>query len=142
MIKNGKTRMIMMIVGCGLLGYSCGGDSPVPYVRTDFTVNIYTCNLINVGGYEYFTGGYAGFFVYRVDLGTFYAYDRACAYDWESGGYVVLDSNNSFQLQCQRCGSTFNILNGYPQGSKTKASSPLRAYNARMEGDQWLRVYN
>ncbi|MDR1792896.1 MAG: hypothetical protein LBR36_05595 [Bacteroidales bacterium] len=120
----------------------CQTDTPVPRVKTNFIVDINTNRLIMVGGYEYFTGGIQGFIVYHVDMNTFVAYDRACAFDWESNGYVIVDPQNTFQLLCEQCGSTYNILNGYPQGANCKATQPLRSYNVRIESDDKIRVYD
>ncbi|MDR1459427.1 MAG: hypothetical protein LBI60_04365 [Bacteroidales bacterium] len=103
-------------------------------------MSIYSNNLIHVGGYEYFTGGISGIIVYRVDMSNFCVYDRACPLDWNENGYVVFDPA-TLQLICQSCGSTFNILNGYPM-TNSKANSPLRSYPSRLIDDMTLHVYN
>jgi len=124
------------------LGTSCGDVvTGVPVSNVNFTVSIYGNKLAQVGGYEYFKGAIAGVFVYRVDLETFCAYDRACPYDYKEDGYVSVDDSNSFQLICGRCHSTFNILNGYPVGN-VKAEAPLRSYKAVLIDDINLKVYN
>jgi nitrite reductase/ring-hydroxylating ferredoxin subunit len=124
-----------------LIFISCKGDvSTIPYTRVNFTAPIYSTNLIHVGGYEYFTGGISGIIVYRVDMTNFCAYDRACPYDWSDDGYVIYDPA-TLQLECQVCGSTFNVLNGYPM-ENTKAKTPLRSYQARLINDMTLHVYN
>lgn len=110
----------------------------IPIRDVNFTVSINTTNLIHTGGYEYFTGGISGIVIYRFDINTFYAYDRACPYDWEDGGRVdVVD----LKLYDTLCGSSFNLLNGYPySGSKT--DQPLRQYNTSLIDDFTLQVYN
>ena len=132
-------RVCILIMIC--LSVSCN-DVPtsVPIANVNFTVSIYTNGLAHVGGHEYFTGAIRGLVVYRVDMNTFCAYDRACPYDWKDGGYVSVDTANSFQLICESCHSTFNILTGYPVGN-VKADAPLREYNAKLVDDFNLRVY-
>lgn len=134
-----KYIYVLSLIG---LTCSCGEVvTPVPVARVNFTVPIYSCGLVHVGGYEYFTGAIKGLIVYRANMDEFHAYDRACPYDWREGGYVSVDSSNCFQLICACCHSTFNILNGYPIG-KVKADAPLREYKAVLVDGINLRVYN
>jgi hypothetical protein len=126
--------VVLMFISCE------GGVSTIPHTRVNFTVSVYTNNLIHVGGYEYFTGGVSGVIVYRLDMNSFCVYDRACPYDWENNGYVVFDPA-TLQLKCQECGSTFNILNGYPM-MNSKANAPLQSYQARLIDEATLHVYN
>ncbi|MDR1878937.1 MAG: hypothetical protein LBQ64_05170 [Bacteroidales bacterium] len=124
-----------------VLNASCvDRNNAVPYTKVNFTVLVSSSNLIHVGGYDYFTGGISGILIYRLDMNTFYAYDRACPYDWEDNGYVIFDPA-SMQLKCETCGSTFNILNGYPM-ENSKAASPLRLYQTNFIDDITLHVYN
>ncbi|MDD3280601.1 MAG: hypothetical protein PHC83_03410 [Bacteroidales bacterium] len=112
--------------------------STIPIRNVNFTVSINTTKLVHIGGYEYFTGGISGIIIYRFDMTTFYAYDRACPYDWEKGGRVsVVD----LKLHDSLCKSTFNLLNGYPY-SGSKAEQPLRQYQATLIDDITLQVYN
>lgn len=113
-------------------------EDTIPYKRIHFSVSIPSTNLINVGGYEYFTGGVSGIVVYRFDMNTFLAYDLACPYDWEKGGSVRVE--NSIYLYDSLCGSIFNILDGSPVAGP--AETPLRMYQTFMEDEFTLRVYN
>ena len=131
----------MSVFSLTCLSLSCEQPTAVPVAKVDFTKSIYANNLANVGGYEYFSGGISGVFVYRVSMTDFYAYDRACSYDWKDGGYVSVNDSNSFQLICGRCHSTYNILSGVPIGN-VKAEAPLRQYKATLIDDFNLRVYN
>ena len=142
MISNPFQRLKFagLVICLAFLITSCEQETPVPYTPVDFTVSIYSNNLVHVGNYEYFSGGIRGIVVYRLDLTTFYAYDRACPYDWEYGSYVEVDSVDNITLIDYDCGSTFNILNGYPMNGK--ATQPLRSYNAVMVDNVNLRVYN
>ena len=130
------------IFGMICLNWSCGDrTNSVPVANVNFTVQLHSCELVHVGGYEYFSGAIKGLVVYRVDMTNFCAYDRACPYDWKENGRVSIDSLNPFELICDRCQSTFNILTGYPIGT-TKADAPLRAYKATLINDFNLRISN
>ena len=125
-----------------LLFASCGDKTrnDIPYEKFNFTRSINSTNLIHVGMHEYFSGGVCGIVVYRVDMSTFLAYDRACPYDWRDNGYVIYDPA-TLQLICESCGSTFNILNGSPMGN-SKAKTSLRQYKVRLIDDMTLQVFN
>jgi len=131
----------MSVFSLMCLSLSCKPPTPVPVAKVDFTVSIYANSLANVGGHEYFTGAIQGLVVYRINMTEFCAYDRACSYDWEDGGYVSVNDSNSFQLICGTCHSTYNILSGVPIGN-VKAEAPLRQYKATLIDDFNLRVYN
>ena len=84
-------RKLGAVIGISLLMNACDmQNTTIPIRHVNFTVSINSTNLIHVGGHEYFTRGISGIVVYRFDMTTFYAYDRACPYDWEEGGRVVL----------------------------------------------------
>ena len=143
-MKDFSVKFGRLLLPMVFLTASCGDiPTPVPVVpNLNFYTSIYTNNLMHVGGYEYFTGAIRGLVVYRVDMTTFCAYDRACSYDWREEGYVSVDTSNTFRLICGQCHSTFSILSGYPIGNANKAEAPLRAYKATMVDDINLRVYN
>jgi len=126
----------------GLMGFiSCKEPTPVPIANVNFTTNTAANHLANPGGYEYFTGAVQGLIVYRFDMSTFFAYDRACSYDWKEGGYVSINDSNCFQLICGTCHSTYTISDGIPVG-EVQAKAPLRRYKATLIDDFILRVYN
>jgi len=136
-------KRFLIICGCMfslMCLNSCEVVTPVPVANVNFTTSIYSNGLVHLGGHAYFTGAIKGLIVYRVDMNNFKAYDRACSYDWKDDGYVTLDTANTFLLICDKCHSTFNILNGYPIGD-VKAEAPLREYNAIMIDDINLRIY-
>jgi nitrite reductase/ring-hydroxylating ferredoxin subunit len=127
-----------------LLCSSCRtvNDDIVPYAKVSFNISLNIGNLVHVGGCESYSGGVRGVVVYRLDMTTFYAYDRACPHDWKSGGRVVYNTN-TMMLKCEECGSCFSILNGYPMSDTiTVATTPLRAYQARMIDDYTLHISN
>ncbi|MGI6292398.1 MAG: Rieske (2Fe-2S) protein [Bacteroidales bacterium] len=132
-------RKLGAVIGISLLMNACDmQNTTIPIRHVNFTVSINSTNLIHVGGHEYFTGGISGIVVYRFDMTTFYAYDRACPYDWEEGGRVSVVNSTLYD---SLCGSSFNILNGYPY-SNSKAELPLRHYQATLIDDFTLQVYN
>ena len=131
----------LCILSTVCLFWACDVPTTVPVAKVNFTLPVYSNNLVRVGGYEYVTGAIKGLVIYRSDMETFYAYDRACPYDWKEDGYVVVDSTNSFQLICENCQSTFSISTGYPIG-KVKADAPLRPYRVVMIDDFNIRVSN
>ena len=120
---------------------SCGDNynGTVPYTKVSFNISLNTGNLVHVGGCEYYTGGINGVVVYRLDMVNFLAYDRACPYDWADGGRVVYDPA-TLALNCEECGSIFNVLDGYPK--EGIATSPLRSYLARMIDDYTVHISN
>ncbi len=131
-----KLRLIIVIA---LILSACNTtNTSIPIRHVNFTVAINSTNLIHVGGHEYFTGGISGIVVYRFDMTTFYAYDRACPYDWEDGGRVSVVGATLYD---SLCGSSFNILNGYPY-SNSKAALPLRQYQTTLINDFTLQIYN
>ena len=135
---SGKISCLLLIIS---LLISCKGSvDTIPYTKVNFTVPIYANGLIHVGGYEYFTGGISGIVVFRLDMSNFCVYDRACPEDWSSGGYVNFDPA-TLQLKCDKCGSAFNILDGYPM-TDSKANIYLRAYQSRLIDDVRLHIYN
>ena len=114
----------------------------IPNTKVDFTIypnDAIYYKLNTYGGYEYFTGGVNGIIVYRLDEWTFYAYDRACSYDWEEAGSWLFVSPSGITLVDSLCGSTFNILDGSVINGP--AVYPARKYNTRYDGMK-LRVYS
>ena len=132
-------RLLLLCVFLMLGAVSCKSpESTIPYRKIHFTVSVPSTDLINVGGYEYFTGGVQGVVVYRFDMHTFLAYDRACPHDWDKGGRVKMI--NSVYLYDSLCGSMFNILDGAPVSGP--AETPLKAYQTYLEDEFTLRVFN
>lgn len=121
----------------------CDIDHPtIPEVKVNFTIypnNVDYVNLNYYGGYMYFTGGVAGIVVYRLDNTTFFAYDRACPYDWEEHDAWIWVEESGLTLIDRHCGSRFNILDGSVISGPAKY--PLKMYRTRYDG-MILKVYN
>lgn len=114
----------------------------IPYKKVDFTIypnDVMYYKLNTYGGYEYFTGGVNGIVIYRLDEWSFYAFDRACSYDWENLDSWVWVHPNGIMLIDSCCGSVFNILDGTVISGP--ARYPLRQYYTRYDGWQ-LRVFD
>ncbi|MBP5710190.1 MAG: hypothetical protein J6W84_04365 [Bacteroidales bacterium] len=122
----------------------CGGykHATIPEVDVNFTIypnDASYAALNHIGGYMYFTGGVAGIVIYRLDGGTFLAYDRACPYDWEDKEAWIKVESSGLTLIDEHCGSRFNILDGGV--IEGPAQFPLKCYKTRFDG-MVLRVYN
>ena len=114
----------------------------IPYKKVDFIIypnDVMYYKLNTYGGYEYFTGGVNGIVVYRLDEWSFYAFDRACSYDWENPDSWLWVHPNGIRLIDSGCGSVFNILDGSVVSGPARYE--LRQYYTRYDGWQ-LRVYN
>lgn len=137
-----RNFVIIALLSC-IIMLSCDtyNHPTIPYRKVDFTIypnDVMYYKLNTYGGYEYFTGGVNGIIVYRLDEWTFYAYDRACSFDWQEPGSWIKMHPNGIMLIDSLCGCTFNILDGNVLSGPAK--SPLRRYNTRFDG-QRLRIY-
>jgi len=136
--------VIVTLLMSMLLLMSCDNINhpTIPYKRVDFTIypnDVMYYKLNTYGGYEYFTGGVNGVVVYRLDEWSFYAFDRACSFDWDNPDSWLWMHPNGIMLVDSCCGSVFNILDGSVISGP--ARYPLRQYYTRYDGWQ-LRVYN
>ncbi len=135
---------LILLLGIFTSFYSCGGydHKTIPTVKVNITIypdDITYANLNYIGGYEYLTGGVAGIIVYRVDMTTFMAYDRACPYDWEDTHAWVCVDESGIMLVDEHCGSYFNILDGSVISGPAQYS--LKFYKTTYDGRR-LRIYN
>jgi len=136
--------VIVALLMSMLLLMSCDNINhpTIPYKKVDFTIypnDVMYYKLNTYGGYEYFTGGVNGVVVYRLDEWSFYAFDRACSFDWDNPDSWLWMHPNGIMLVDSCCGSVFNILDGSVISGP--ARYPLRQYYTRYDGWQ-LRVYN
>ena len=114
----------------------------IPNVRVNFTIypdNVNYYNLNYIGGHEYFTGGVAGIIVYRIDMTTFVAYDRACPHDWEDPKAWLVVDESGLLIVDEHCGSRFNILDGSIIDGPSQFN--LKCYKTSYDGRR-LRIYN
>lgn len=131
--------LMMLLTICACDGYK---HSTIPERDVNFTIypnDAAYAPLNHVGGYMYFTGGVAGIIVYRLDVGTFLAYDRACPYDWQDSHAWIWVDESGLTLSDSLCGSQFNILDGGVISGPSPY--PLKTYKTRFDG-MILRVYN
>lgn len=137
-------KLIFILIAAVICG-SCNGryeHETIPNVDLRFTIYPNSTTYLNLnyyGGYEYFTGGVAGVIVYRLDETTFFAYDRACPYDWEDPDSWLWVDESGILIVDYCCGAKFNILDGTPVSGPT--TLPLKHYKCRYDGASLL-VYN
>lgn len=141
-----KFSVFSKIAALGLLLAFCRCDGyehdTIPNVKVNFTIypnDVTYYNLNYIGGYEYFTGGVAGIIVYRVDLSTFVAYDRACPHDWEDPDAWLSVDESGLMIVDPHCGSRFNILDGSVIDGPSKFI--LKYYKTSFDGRR-LRIYS
>ena len=87
----------------------------IPYTKVD--VYIYPSqplyNKLNmIGGWAYVSGGYKGIIVYRKDLDTFNAYERACTFDPEESCSLVEVTADNLTCVDSCCNSKFRLVDG------------------------------
>ena len=137
-------KFTFFILTIAVLFVRCGGyeHETIPNVRVNFTIypdDVTYYNLNFIGGYEYFTGGVAGIIVYRIDMSTFIAFDRACPYDWEEPEAWLWVEESGLTICDQHCGSRFNILDGSVINGP--ARFPLKYYKTNYDGRR-LRIHS
>lgn len=137
-------RLGLCALAMAVLLVSCNGfeHETIPNVSVNFTIypdNVNYYNLNYIGGYEYFTGGVAGIIVYRIDMNTFVAYDRACPHDWEDPAAWLEVDESGLMIIDKHCGSRFNILDGSIIDGPTRYN--LKYYHTSYDGRR-LRIYN
>lgn len=138
-------KLKIIIFALILIGFIACDDtkSKVPTISVNFTIDLNDTQyykLNSYGGYEYFTGGYAGILVYNNN-GEFIAYDRACPYDINCEKVIVNDDelDNISHPKC--CESEFSIL--YGSVRKGPATEPLKSYRCIYnENTKVLQVVN
>ena len=120
-----------------LLSFGCTKyKGPLPNVYVDFKINPdldihYDLHLI--GSHAYVTGGVNGIVIYRLSMDAFTAFDRACPHDWDAPEEPrVFVESNGITLKCEKCETTYNILDG----GKIKGASkyPLKQYFTTYDG--------
>ena len=135
-LRNNIGLYILVIAATMTLCVSCGGDKQcnVSIGATNFSIepNV-TYGLYNVGGFQYFTGGYRGVVVVRTGYDRFAAFERACPED-NNTAVVVSEEWGSTMLECPTCHSCFIVeADGMPlDGSATRC--PLYQYNTTYSG--------
>lgn len=145
-MRNFVRRLSLFLLLFSTLALCCCDGykhATIPEVNVNFTIHPNDAQyaaLNHVGGYMYFTGGVAGIIIYRLDVSTFLAYDRACPYDWDkSKDAWICVEESGLTLADAHCGSRFNILDGGVISGP--AQFPLKTYKTRYDG-MILRVYN
>lgn len=137
-------KVVAFAILSSVLFWRCNGfeHETIPNVRVNFTIypdNVNYHNLNYIGGHEYLTGGVAGIIVYRIDMSTFVAYDRACPYDWEDTDSWLEVDESGLMILDPHCGSRFNILDGSVIDGPSRYH--LKYYHTSYDGRR-LRIYS
>lgn len=117
-------------------------DQGIPNVYVNFQIDPNSTEYLDlnlIGGYVYLTGGVKGLIIYREDMETFKCYDRACPYDYDVTGSIILVDTSGLLLVDTLCGSTYLITDG--SVVKGPSSRSLKQYRTNFNGD-YLSVYN
>ncbi|MEG1499211.1 MAG: hypothetical protein RSA02_05000 [Bacteroidales bacterium] len=115
----------------------------IPATYVNFIVRPFSLDndLHAIGNYKYFPAqGYNGIIVYHLSTSEFLAYDLACPNDYEYGCTIVYDPKTSTLIDRKCCGTTFNILSGFPEGSTLP--SPLHSYKVTWINKEEIQVSN
>jgi nitrite reductase/ring-hydroxylating ferredoxin subunit len=114
-------------------------DDVVPYIAFPEIVlplNLPENNSIRTdGGYRLLSsslGGVQGIIVYRVNAGTYLAYERNCTYHPNDACVAVDVHPSGLYMHDPCCGSSFDFANGNPTGGP--AWRPLRQYETVLSG--------
>jgi nitrite reductase/ring-hydroxylating ferredoxin subunit len=124
-------RTILLIGFLSLISCCSGLRDPLPDVYVNIVLDLNkpeNFDLNAPGNFIYITGGIAGIIVYHDLDGNFYAYERACPYDYSQGGRVyVISIDSALAADTVGCGSRFSLSN---QGIVVEgpARHPLRQY--------------
>ena len=114
----------------------------IPNVYVNFQINPNSTEFLDlnlIGGYVYVTGGVKGIVIYRENMETFKAYDRACPFDYDVVGSTILVDSSGLVLVDTLCGSAFIITDG--SVIKGPAQRGLKQYRTHYNGD-YLHIYN
>ena len=117
--------LILTVIGC-----SKNQNAFLPNVQVNISLTPYEYNFIDISGnsIEFLKQGYKGNGVILscadAILPQFYAYDATCPYEADYSGVILLSPdknytspantifNSGFTGTCNKCGSTFNLMNG------------------------------
>ena len=145
MSKNTQKNLVLILFIFFLsVSSSCKKDDNqwIPNVYVNFQINPNSTEFLDlnlIGGYAYVTGGVKGIIIYRLDMETFMAYDRACPFDYDVAGSTMLVDTSGLILVDTLCGSSFIITDG--SVIKGPAQRGLKQYRTHYNGD-YLHIYN
>lgn len=134
-IKYSLLRLsFLLVLFLGIfLGCKKEYHSTVPYVYVNFQINLVNHNELNTVGYPaYFSGGYGGVIIINSGA-SYYAYDGACPFDYDSGSNCQIERDYSAIGTCSCCGTKYNLLDGGYTISGPSAE-PLKQYHVNQSG--------
>ena len=134
----------VLLLAAGLAGgckKSATSSSFVPYVPVDFQFSSSAPSaypLNTPGGHIYLPIGYRGVLVYRQNLDTYIATDRACPHNpSDPKEQVAVDSSGLYAV-CPACSSRYSLDGTLLKGPSTQS---LRTYNVDAGSDA-IHIYN
>ncbi|MDD2411439.1 MAG: hypothetical protein RBS19_02845 [Bacteroidales bacterium] len=141
-IKKSSTIFLLIFFITILSSCKKDDDQWIPNIYVNFQINPNSTEFLDlnlIGGYAYVIGGVKGIVIYREDMETFKAFDRACPYDYDvEGSSVVMDSSGLILVDTL-CGSSFIITDG--SVIRGPATRGLKQYRTHYNGD-YLHIYN
>lgn len=109
--------------------------SPIPYVLVDTTLNLSNQQFLPLridGGYVEILGGYKGIIIYRQNVTTYRAFEKASPHRTdEICAYVYVDPSGLFLRE--GCDNSVYNFQGEPSGGV--AQFPLRTYPTFLDGN-------
>jgi hypothetical protein len=134
-------RVLAVIFLFILLSMGCGRDKQpsIPYVYVSLQLYPNDMDLIPVGGYKYFNGGYRGIVIYRMLSDQFAVYERCCPYDPEKANALVTVDASGSTCTDPVCKSRFILYDGTPFSGPSPYT--LMQYRYSYDGETLL-VYN
>jgi len=140
MFKKSSFYLILLSV---LLGCRKNNEQ-VPNVSVNEYINLSLpsySNLNAVNNWIYYPAGVKGIIIFRKSTNEFVAYERACTYDPNTSGAVVIMQTNDIDAKDTICGSKFFIYDGSIVNGP--ASRPLQQYRCtyNISANQ-LHIYN
>jgi len=147
--------LLIMVLGCGK-----NQNAFLPNVQVNISLTSYELNFIEISGnsIEFLNQGYNGNGVIiscsnpDPNQPQYYAYDATCPYETDHTGVVVLTAvknyasppytifSSGFMGTCNKCGSTFNLMNG-GQVTGGPAAHFLENYNV-LSGNGSITITN
>ncbi|MDZ7743202.1 MAG: Rieske (2Fe-2S) protein [Bacteroidota bacterium] len=131
-------RLLLIVLLAGIYS-SCGKESEqgqIPYKYVNFSINPASIEFgsLNIpGNWAYVTGGYRGIVIYHASQDNYFAFDRACTYDWDQDCAQVKVDDDNIIARCPCCESQYLLTDGSPFDGPAIRS--LRQYTTHYDGN-------
>lgn len=136
-----RLGLVLLLFAFVTMGSRCNQQDRIPYVQTDFTLNLNLPAYIDLtvpSGWITVSGGSRGVLIYRISNTDFIAFDRHSPYEIDSGCRVEVEDDNITVVDpCSN--SEWLIIDGTVLSGP--ATFPLQQFNVSWNPPN-LRVYN